>query len=211
MCKTTSVCCSSIASAEQPFQTIFPVNPATEFQSRNNTYHHIFTSFMPHSPTREPSEPLSFTDDQFTHSSGITPVIVSHNRPLTIQHCNFTHLTSTCAGGAVQHGGSSLSDAHLTECRFSNCSSTVAGGALEISARTLTIRSSQFGRDPLKRIITAAAPKHPIRACPSPPRFQKRIRKAGARAREMIRRVARSCPINQTFRTVPKFPAIIVL
>ena len=66
--------------------------------------------------------------------------------------------------------------------------------------------TSQFGRLPPSRIMQAAAASPPTSACPSAPRFQQRMRKAGVTARETQSSMAMFCSRTQTLREVPKEP-----
>ena len=58
--------------------------------------------------------------------------------------------------------------------------------------------------------MQAAVARAPIRICPSPPRFQKRMRKAGVRASEIHKRIATSFPRIQIRLLVPKAPENMV-
>ena len=74
----------------------------------------------------------------------------------------------------------------------------------------LTGISTAFGKSLPSLIMQAVVARAPIRICPSPPRFQKRMRKAGVSAREIHRRIAISFPRIQVRRAVPKAPENMV-
>ena len=84
----------------------------------------------------------------------------------------------------------------------------IVEACIRISGET-GIRTA-LGRVSPITIIQAAVPSAPIRICPSPPRFQKRMRKAGVRAREIHRSMATSFPRIQIRLVVPKAPANMV-
>ena len=60
---------------------------------------------------------------------------------------------------------------------------------------------------PESRIMQAADARQPIRAWPSPPRFQQRMRKAGVTASDTHSSMAMFCSSTQMRRLVPKEPA----
>ena len=67
-------------------------------------------------------------------------------------------------------------------------------------------RIAQFGTLPGRRIMHAAEASAPIRACPSPPRFQQRMRKAGVTASDTHSSIAMFCSSTHILRGVPKEP-----
>ena len=67
-------------------------------------------------------------------------------------------------------------------------------------------RMAQLGSLPGSRIMQAAAARPPISACPSPPRFQQRMRKAGVTASATHSSIAMFCSSTQNLRVVPKEP-----
>ena len=77
-------------------------------------------------------------------------------------------------------------------------------------AKNMQTISSQFGTTSRRQIMQAAAARQPARVWPSPPTFQKRMRKAGVTAREMVSRMATFCRVTQVLRAEPKEPERIV-
>ena len=80
---------------------------------------------------------------------------------------------------------------------------TIAATRHTIIRRPLGIISPMY-------IMQRAVAQAPMRICPSPPRFQNFILKAGVRARETLRRTASSLRRIHIFLSVPKAPYIIV-
>ncbi len=66
--------------------------------------------------------------------------------------------------------------------------------------------TAQLGSVSPRQIMQAADARAPIRACPSPPIFQKRILNAGVTARETHSSMAMFCSSTQNLRGVPKEP-----
>ena len=67
----------------------------------------------------------------------------------------------------------------------------------------------QLGSFPGSRIMQAAAARPPIRAWPSAPRFQQRMRKAGVTARETHSSMEMFCRSTQILRGEPKEPLMM--
>ena len=76
-------------------------------------------------------------------------------------------------------------------------------------AKHMQTMTAQLGSLSASRIMQAAAPRPPMSACPSPPRFQQRMRKAGVTARETHSSIAMFCSSTQNLRVVPKEPLMI--
>ena len=66
--------------------------------------------------------------------------------------------------------------------------------------------TAQLGIFPGSRIMQAAEASAPIRAWPSAPRFQQRMRNAGVTASETHSSIAMFCSSTQNLRLVPKEP-----
>ena len=78
-------------------------------------------------------------------------------------------------------------------------------------AATISITiSTGSGTFPPSIIMQLAVASTPIMTWPSPPMFQKRIRKAGAIAREMIRRIDTFCKSTHSLLSEAKLPSQIV-
>ena len=66
--------------------------------------------------------------------------------------------------------------------------------------------TAQLGSLFVSVIMQAAEARPPIRACPSAPRFQQRMRKAGVTASDTHSSIAIFCISTQNFLVVPKEP-----